>query len=130
MGAAQVTDGKLVIDEEKCNNCGRCIGKCPFHAADEGTYGYKVYIGGRWEREPRTDRRLTESSPVRKKYFPFWKRRSFFSGNREIRESVFADTVTESALKRYRSSCWEMRSFPEKREIVGASLHLKGGATC
>ena len=33
---------------ESCNHCGRCVGRCPFHALDNGTYGYKVYIGGRW----------------------------------------------------------------------------------
>ena len=48
MKASAVVDGKLRIDEEVCNNCGRCVGKCPFHALDEGAYGYKIYIGGRW----------------------------------------------------------------------------------
>jgi len=44
----QVADGKVVIDEQNCNHCGRCLGKCPFHAFDEYTDGYRVYIGGRW----------------------------------------------------------------------------------
>ena len=48
VGAAKVVDGKMVRDPKICNNCGRCIGKCPFKASEEGTYGYKVYIGGRW----------------------------------------------------------------------------------
>ena len=34
--------------KDVCNNCGRCIGSCHFDALDEGTYGYKIYIGGRW----------------------------------------------------------------------------------
>lgn len=45
---AKVVDGKVVIDSEECNHCGRCVGKCPFDAIDEGMVGYKVYIGGRW----------------------------------------------------------------------------------
>ena len=28
---AKVENGKIVIDENACNHCGRCIGKCPFH---------------------------------------------------------------------------------------------------
>ncbi|MDE7258612.1 MAG: 4Fe-4S dicluster domain-containing protein, partial [Lachnospiraceae bacterium] len=48
VGASQVVDGKLVIDPDQCNNCGRCVGKCPFKAAEESTYGYRIYIGGRW----------------------------------------------------------------------------------
>lgn len=43
---ARVEDGKLCW--EGCNNCGRCVGKCPFHVTDEYITGYKVYIGGRW----------------------------------------------------------------------------------
>ena len=46
--AAQLKNGKLFIDPELCNNCGRCIQKCPFHCNDEGTSGWKVYVGGRW----------------------------------------------------------------------------------
>ena len=44
----KVEDGKIVHDAEGCNNCGRCIGKCPFGVFTEETVGYKVYVGGRW----------------------------------------------------------------------------------
>ena len=43
---AHLEDGKIVVPEEQCNHCGRCIGKCPFHAFEEYTNGYRVYIGG------------------------------------------------------------------------------------
>ena len=46
--AAKVVDGKITIDEAQCRHCGRCVGKCPFHTIEDGTYGYKIYIGGRW----------------------------------------------------------------------------------
>ena len=45
---AKVEDGKLHIDEEACRHCGRCVGKCPFDSIPDGTYGYKIYVGGRW----------------------------------------------------------------------------------
>ena len=45
---AKVEDGKLVIDPETCKNCGRCVGKCPFHVTDSYINGYRVYLGGRW----------------------------------------------------------------------------------
>lgn len=48
VGAAHVVDGKLFADPAICNHCGRCVGKCPFHARDNSTYGYRIYIGGRW----------------------------------------------------------------------------------
>lgn len=46
--ACEVVDGTLKIDEDRCLHCGRCRSKCHFDAMREGTYGYKIYIGGRW----------------------------------------------------------------------------------
>ena len=45
---AHMENGKIVVPEDACNHCGRCVGKCPFHAFEEYTNGYRVYIGGRW----------------------------------------------------------------------------------
>lgn len=45
---AHVENGKLVIDSDACKNCGRCVGKCPFHVTDRYISGYRVYLGGRW----------------------------------------------------------------------------------
>lgn len=48
MKAASLRDGKIFIDETRCNNCGRCVRFCPFHVNDGAVPGYKVYVGGRW----------------------------------------------------------------------------------
>lgn len=48
MQAAKVENGVLTVDKTRCNNCGRCMGKCPFDAVGEGTRAYRIYIGGRW----------------------------------------------------------------------------------
>lgn len=58
MGAAKVTDGVLRIDGTLCNHCGRCVGKCHFDALSDGTYGYKIYIGGRWGKKTAKGRTL------------------------------------------------------------------------
>ena len=47
----KVVDGKVLLDDAKCNHCGRCLNKCPFKAFEEYTQGYKVYIGGRWGKQ-------------------------------------------------------------------------------
>ena len=44
---AKLVDGKVVIDPDACNHCGRCIGKCPFGAVEQETVGYRIYVGGR-----------------------------------------------------------------------------------
>ena len=48
MKASTLRNGKLVIDPDICNNCGRCVGKCPFKAVLARSSGYRVYVGGRW----------------------------------------------------------------------------------
>ncbi|MBO4938191.1 MAG: 4Fe-4S binding protein [Oscillospiraceae bacterium] len=44
---AHVEEGKLKVDIEQCNHCGRCVGKCPFHVVEQYTSGYRIFIGGR-----------------------------------------------------------------------------------
>ena len=56
--AAKVVDGVLQIDPAICNHCGRCVEKCPFDAIKDGTYGYKIYIGGRWGKQVAQGRTL------------------------------------------------------------------------
>ena len=48
MKASSLVDGKIVIDKNICNNCGRCVEKCPFKVITSYGEGYRIYIGGRW----------------------------------------------------------------------------------
>ena len=43
----------LVISEENCNRCGRCVESCPFGALIGAGTLYKVYLGGRWGKKVR-----------------------------------------------------------------------------
>lgn len=49
--AVKLVDGVPVRDEKSCNNCGRCVAKCPFGVSVQHTDGYAVYIGGRWGKQ-------------------------------------------------------------------------------
>lgn len=52
--AASVVDGKAVIDESKCTNCGVCLGKCPFGAVPkEAESACRIYVGGTWGKKQR-----------------------------------------------------------------------------
>lgn len=50
MSCCTVEDGKMSRNADVCNNCGYCIGKCPFKAVTPSDVRYKCYIGGRWGR--------------------------------------------------------------------------------
>ena len=58
--AAKVVDGVMVRDKEICNNCSRCVGKCPFGATEGGMYGFKVFIGGRWGKKVARGQQLSK----------------------------------------------------------------------
>ncbi|MBQ8004385.1 MAG: 4Fe-4S binding protein [Oscillospiraceae bacterium] len=52
--AVSVVDGKAVIDESKCTNCGVCVGKCPFGAVPrEAKSVCRVFVGGTWGKKQR-----------------------------------------------------------------------------
>lgn len=82
-GAARVVDGKLIIDKEKCNNCGRCVGKCPFKAVDDGIYGYKVYIGGRWGKKTAHGKALSKVFTGEEEVLAVLEKAILLSGSRE-----------------------------------------------
>ena len=44
-GAITITDGKIKVDNDKCNFCGRCYKSCPTEAWDT-VHGYIVSFGG------------------------------------------------------------------------------------
>ena len=44
-GAISITDGKIELDNDKCNFCGRCYKACPTEAWDT-VNGYIVSLGG------------------------------------------------------------------------------------
>ena len=43
--AIEIKDGKITVDEGKCNFCGRCVKSCPTDAW-ETIHGYIVSFGG------------------------------------------------------------------------------------
>lgn len=59
-GIPKVVDGVMQIDESKCLHCGRCIGHCRFDSIVDGTYGFKIYIGGRWGKQVSHGRALSK----------------------------------------------------------------------
>ena len=59
-GAAKVVDGVLNIDKKVCIHCGRCVGNCHFDSIKDGTYGFKIYIGGRWGKQISQGRALNK----------------------------------------------------------------------
>lgn len=113
---AQVEEGKLVCRD--CNNCGRCVGKCPFGVTDEYMDCYKVYIGGRWGKKVAQGKTLevllqTEAevlNVVEKAILLF--REQGFAGER------FADTIARLGFENVQAQLLTNNILERKEEIL------------
>lgn len=130
MNASSVVDGKLYIDPELCNNCGRCVGKCPFHVMMESTYGYKVYIGGRWGKKFAHGRALTPIFETEEEVLSIIEKTILLFREQGETGERLADTVARLGFENVEKQLLSDEILERKEEIVGAQLHLVGGATC
>ena len=126
--AAKLIDGRLVIDNDMCNNCGRCVGKCPFHCADEGTYGYKVYIGGRWGKKVAHGRMLNKVFTDKNELMNVVEKAILLFRSEGIPGERFADTIDRIGFEKAEAMLLSDDLLNRKAEILG--LNVKGGATC
>ena len=92
--AAKLEDGKISIDPDACNHCGRCKGKCPFGAVEEYREGYKILIGGRWGKKTACGRPLPRLFTTEEEVMTVIDRAILLFREEGIVGERFADTVT------------------------------------
>lgn len=93
MKVAAVQDGKLYVDTAACNNCGRCLGKCPFGVTAEKVDGYKVCIGGRWGKKTAMGRPLSKVLTSEEEVLDVIERCICLFRDEGITGERFADTI-------------------------------------
>ena len=90
---AKMVNGKITIDENACNHCGRCIGKCPFKAVEDHTDGYRIYIGGRWGKKVAQGRYLDKVFTDKEEVLSVVEKAILLFREQGITGERFADTV-------------------------------------
>jgi len=130
MGAAKVVDGVLEIDKTKCNNCGRCIGTCHFDALDEGTYGYKIYIGGRWGKKIAQGRALSKIFTDKEEALAVIEKAILLFREQGKTGERFAKTIERLGFENVEAQLLANDLLERKQQILDAELHTSGGATC
>ena len=126
--AAKLVDGRLVIDPNLCNNCGRCVGKCPFHCNDEGTYGWKVYVGGRWGKQVAHGRMLGKIFTDKAEVLDVVEKAILLFRDQGKSGERFADTIERIGFENAEAQLMGDELLKRKAEILG--LHVVGGASC
>ena len=123
---AKMADGKVVIDPEACNHCGRCVGKCPFGAIEEGTYGYKVYIGGRWGKKVAEGRALRQIITSEEEVLALAEKAILFFRDEGISGERFADTIERLGFDYVEDKL--LHGKVDKETVM--KKNVVGGATC
>lgn len=90
---AKLENGKISIDPDACNHCGRCKGKCPFGAVEEYREGYKILIGGRWGKKTACGRPLPRLFTTEEEVMAVIDRAILLFREEGIAGERFADTV-------------------------------------
>ncbi len=130
IGVAAIPDGKLVIDEEACNHCGRCKGKCPFGVTENFIDGYRVYIGGRWGKKVAQGRYLEKVFTDKEEVLSIVEKAILLFREQGITGERFADTVARIGFEEVQRQLLADDLLARKQENIAAQKHLKGGATC
>ena len=126
--AAHLVEGKLVIDTNLCNSSGRCLGKSPFHCNDQGDYGWKVYVGGRWGKRVAHGRMLDKVFTDKAEVLDVVEKAILLFRDQGISGERFADTIERIGFENAQAQLLGSELLERKKEILG--LNVVGGASC
>ena len=113
---AHVVDGKLAY--EGCNNCGRCVGKCPFGVTDEYVDGYKVTIGGRWGKKVAQGRPLEMIFATEEEVLKVVEKCILLFREQGVAGERFADTVARIGFENAQAQLLSDEILARKEEIL------------
>ena len=116
--AASVSDGKVRIDEDICNRCGRCAGRCPFKAFEEYTGGYRVYIGGRWGKQSARGRSLEKIFTDSEEVLDIAEKAILLFRDQGIPGERFADTIARIGFESVQAQLMSDDLLARRAEIL------------
>jgi len=93
MKAAKLEKGKVFVDSSICNNCGRCVQKCPFGVFEDASMGFKVTIGGRWGKKTACGKPLSKVFMDEAEVLKTIENAICFFRDEGIKGERFADTI-------------------------------------
>ncbi len=120
MGAAKMADGVVEIDQTLCNNCGRCVSACHFNALKDSTYGYKIYIGGRWGKKTAMGKTLGKVFTDKEEALNVIEKAILLFKDQGKAGERFADTINRLGFENVEKQLMSDKLLGRKQEIVEA----------
>ena len=124
MDACKVVDKKITRDTNICNNCGRCVGKCPFGVVDEGTPGYKLYIGGRWGKKISIGKPLTTIFKTQEEVLDVMEKAILLYKDQSIKGERFEEIIKRIGFENIEEQLLDDDLLNRKDEILNKELAL------
>lgn len=124
MDACKVVDKKITRDTNICNNCGRCVEKCPFGVVDEGTPGYKLYIGGRWGKKISIGKPLTTIFRTQEEVLDVMEKAILLYKDQGIKGERFEETIKRIGFENIEEQLLDDDLLNRKDEILNKELAL------
>ena len=122
MKAATLVDGKIAVNSELCNNCGRCLSKCPFGVFENSEVGYKVYVGGRWGKKCARGIPLSKIFASEQEVLLVVERAILLFRSRGIVGERFSDTVARIGFAEAERLLTSDELIAERDAIISAPL--------
>lgn len=117
--AAKLVDGKICRDTDKCNSCGRCVGKCPFNVVADGVYGWKIYVGGRWGKNIAHGKLLNKFFTDKDELLSTVEKTILFFKSEGIAGERLADTIERVGFDKAEAMILGNELLERKNDILG-----------
>ena len=123
---AKLENGKLRIDLDACNHCGRCKGMCPFGVTEEFVDGYRIYLGGRWGKHIAHGHAMDKIFTSEEEVLDIVERAILFFRDEGITGERFADTIDRLDFDYVQN---KLLTAPVDKAAV-LQKQVTGGASC
>lgn len=118
VGVAKLADGKVTIDPTLCIHCGRCVGKCPFHAVEAEVTGYRITLGGRWGKRSAQGKPLSRIITDRDEVLSVVEKAILLFREQGEPGERFADTVARLGMEKVESELFSDAILSRKEQIL------------
>lgn len=125
INASKLNNGKISIDTDECNHCGRCMNKCPFKAYHSYTDGYRIYIGGRWGKKAAQGQYLKTVVTDREEVLNIIEKAILLFKETGFKGERFSDTIKRIGFENAEKQLLSNTLLERKNDIIAQEIKVK-----